>query len=140
MQKALQQLGDGAGISLHDKVGDESNRLAPTVSRSDDAAASCLPLGRRVIRRHARLFGECRTSPSRHRVHGYVNRPRRDLLVKAAGAIHAWTCTALSDTVALVRATQPKTVIRRFATARSLRALATAFAPARVTMDRRTLL
>jgi hypothetical protein len=41
----------------------------------------------------------------------------------------------LSDTVALVRATQAKTVIPAFCDRAQLAALAKAFAPARVTMD-----
>jgi hypothetical protein len=71
---------------------------------------------------------------------GYVNPTTpADLLVKSGRAqFMRWNVhPRLSDTVALVRATQANTVIPTFCDRSQLAALAAAFAPARVTMDER---
>jgi Cft2 family RNA processing exonuclease len=140
MQKALQQLGDGAAISLHDNVGGEIKRLASTVKPIDGARGIMLAgSADGTSGATARLFGEWQDKPEPAIVFtGYVNPTTpADRLVKSGRAqFMRWNVhPRLSDTVTLVRATQAKTVIPAFCDRSQLAALAAAFAPARVTMD-----
>jgi Cft2 family RNA processing exonuclease len=139
MQKALRELGDGAGISLHDNVGDDIKRLAATVKPIDGARGVMLAgSADGTSGATARLFREWEKSGPAILFTGYVNPTTpADLLVKSGRAqFMRWNVhPRLSDTVALVRATQAKTVIPAFCDRSQLTALAAAFAPARVTMD-----
>ena len=142
MQKALQQLCDGAGILLHDTIGDEIKRLAATVQPIDGARGIMLAgSADGTSGATARLFGAWQDKPEPAIVFtGYVNPTTpADLLVKSGrGQFIRWNVhPRLSDTVALVRATQAKTVIPAFCDRAQLAALAAAFSPAHVTMDER---
>ena len=142
MKKALQQLGDGAGISLHDNVGDEIRRLASTVKPIEGARGIMLAgSADGTSGATARLFSTWQDKPEPAIVFtGYVNPTTpADLLVKSGRAqFMRWNVhPRLSDTVALVRATRSKTVIPAFCDRSQLAALAAAFAPAHVTMDER---
>jgi Cft2 family RNA processing exonuclease len=142
MQKALQQLSDGAGISLRDNVGDEIKHLASTVKPIDDARGIMLAgSADGTSGATARLFSawQDKSEPA-ILFTGYVNPTTpADRLVKSGRAqTMRWNVhPRLSDTVALVRATQAKTVIPAFCDRAQLAALAAALAPARVTMDER---
>jgi Cft2 family RNA processing exonuclease len=140
MQKALQQLGDGAGISLHDTIGDEIRRLASAVKPIDGARGIMLAgSADGTSGATASLFSAWQDKPEPGIVFtGYVNPTTpADLLVKSGRAkFMRWNVhPRLSDTVALVRATQATTVIPAFCDRSQLAVLAAAFAPARVTMD-----
>jgi len=143
MQRALQQLCDGASISLRDNVGDEINRLAATV-RPIDGARGIMLAGSAdgTSGATARLFSAWQDKSEPAIVFtGYVNPTTpADRLVKSGRAqFMRWNVLPrLSDTVALVQATQAKTVIPAFCDRSQLAALAAAFAPALVTMDERT--
>jgi Cft2 family RNA processing exonuclease len=142
MQKALQQLGDGAGISLHDDVGDDIKRLAATVKPIDGARGIMLAgSADGSSGATARLFGEWRDKPEPAILFtGYVNptTPADQFAKGGRAQTMRWNVhPRLSDAVALVRATQAKTVIPAFCDRSQLASLAKAFAPARVTMDER---
>jgi Cft2 family RNA processing exonuclease len=142
MQKALRELGNGAGISLHDTIGDDIEQLASTVKPIDGARGIMLAgSADGTSGATARLFGawQDKSEPA-ILFTGYVNPTTpADRLVKSGRAqFMRWNVhPRLSDTVALVRATQAKTVIPAFCDRSQLAALAAAFAPARVTMDER---
>jgi Cft2 family RNA processing exonuclease len=142
MQKALRELGDGAGISLRDTIGDDIKRLASTVKPIHGARGIMLAgSADGTSGATARLF-EAWQDKSEPAIlfTGYVNPTTpADRLVKSGRAqFMRWNVhPRLSDTVALVRATQAKTVIPAFCDRSQLAALAAAFAPARVTMDER---
>jgi hypothetical protein len=140
MQNALLQLDDGAGISLHENIGDEIKRLVSTVKPIDGARGIMLAgSADGTSGATKRLFGEWQDKTEPAIVFtGYVNPTTpADHLVKSGRAqFMRWNVhPRLSDTVALVRATQAKTVIPAFCDRSQLTALAAAFAPARVTMD-----
>src|SRR6202030_168031 len=140
MQKALQQLCDGAGVSLRDNVGDDIKRLASTVKPIDGARGIMLAgSADGTSGTTARLFGEWRgQSEAAIVVTRYVNPTTpADHLVKSGRAqFMRWNVhPRLSDTVALVQATQEEAVIPAFGNRSRLTPLAAAFAPARVTMD-----
>jgi Cft2 family RNA processing exonuclease len=140
MQKALQQLGDSAGGALRENIGDEIKQLAATVKPIDGARGIMLAgSADGTSGATARLFGEWRDKSEPAIVFtGYVNPTTpADHLVKSGRArFMRWNVhPRLSDTVALVQATQAKTVIPAFCDRSQLKALAAAFAPARVTMD-----
>jgi Cft2 family RNA processing exonuclease len=140
MQEALQQLGDSAGISLRDNVSDEIKRLGAIVKPIDGARGIMLAgSADGTSGATARLFGEWQNKSEPAIVFtGYVNPTTpADHLVKSGRAqFMRWNVhPRLSDTVALVRATQAKTIAPAFCDRSQLTALATAFAPARVTMD-----
>jgi len=139
MQKALQLLGDGAGISLQEKVGADIKRLAATVKPIDGARGVMLAgSADGTSGATARLFREWEKSGPAILFTGYVNPTTpADLLIKSGRAqFMRWNVhPRLSDTVALVRTTQAKTVIPAFCDRSQLTALAAAFAPVRVTMD-----
>jgi Cft2 family RNA processing exonuclease len=142
MQKALRELGDGAGISLHDTIGDDIKRLASTVKPIDGARGIMLAgSADGTSGATAPLFGAWQDKPEPAILFtGYVNPTTpADRLVKSGRAqTMRWNVhPRLSDTVSLVRATQAKTVVPAFCDRSQLTALATAFAPARVTMDER---
>ena len=142
MQKALRELGDGARVSLRDTVGDDIKKLASTVKPIDSARGIMLAgSADGTSGATARLFGawQDKSGPA-ILFTGYVNPTTpADQLVKSGRAqTMRWNVhPRLSDTVTLVRATQAKTVIPAFCDRAQLAALATAFAPARVTMDER---
>jgi Cft2 family RNA processing exonuclease len=140
MQKALLQLGDSAGISLHDNVGDEIRQLASIVKPIDGARGIMLAgSADGTSGATARLFSEWQDKSEPAIVFtGYVNPTTpADHLVKSGRAqFMRWNVhPRLSDTVALVRALQAKTAIPAFCDRSQLTALAAAFAPALVTMD-----
>jgi Cft2 family RNA processing exonuclease len=140
MQKALLLLGDSAGISLHDNVGDEIRQLASTVKPIDGARGIMLAgSADGTSGTTARLFGEWRDKSEPAIVFtGYVNPTTpADHLVKSGRAqFMRWNVhPRLSDTVALVQATRANTVVPAFCDRSQLAALAAAFAPARVTID-----
>ena len=142
MQKALRALGDGAGISLRDTIGDDIKRLASTVKPIDGARGIMLAgSADGTSGATARLFGAWQDKPEPAILFtGYVNPTTpADQLVKSGRAqTMRWNVhPRLSDTVALVQATQAKTVVPAFCDRPQLTALATAFAPARITMDER---
>ena len=127
---------------LHDTIGDEIERLAATVKPIDGARGIMLAgSADGTSGATARLFGEWQDKSEPAIVFtGYVNPTTpADRLVKSGRAqFMRWNVhPRLSDTVALVRATQAKTVIPAFCDRSQLAALAAAFAPARVTMDER---
>src|SRR5579862_4153531 len=140
MQKALLELCDGAGVSLRGNVGADVRRLAATVKPIDGARGIMLAgSADGTSGATARLFGEWQNKSEPAIVFtGYVNPTTpADLLIKSGRAqFMRWNVhPRLSDTVALVRTTQAKTVIPAFCDRSQLAALAAAFAPARVTMD-----
>ena len=139
MQKALQQLCDGAGVSLRDNVGDEIKRLAATVKPIDGARGIMLAgSADGTSGATARLFREWEKSGPAILFTGYVNptTPADHLVRSGRAQTMRWNVhPRLADTVALARATQAKTVIPAFCDRSQLMALAAAFAPARVTMD-----
>jgi Cft2 family RNA processing exonuclease len=140
MQRALQQLGDGAGISLHDNVSDEIKRLAATVKPIEGIRGIMLAgSADGTSGATARLFSEWQDKSEPAIVFtGYVNPTTpADQLVKSGRAqFMRWNVhPRLSDATTLVRATQAKTVIPAFCDRSQLAALAKAFAPAHVTMD-----
>jgi Cft2 family RNA processing exonuclease len=140
MQRALLELGDGAGISLHDNVSDEIKRLTSTV-RPIDGAYGVMLAGSAdgTSGATARLFAEWQDKSEPAVVFtGYVNPTTpADHLVKSGRAqFMRWNVhPRLSDAVALVRATRAKTVSPAFCDRAQLAVLVAAFAPARVTMD-----
>ena len=108
MQMALRQLGDGdgAGISLHDTVGDEVKRLAATVKPIDGARGIMLAgSADGTSGATARLFSEWQDKSEPAIVFtGYVNPTTpADRLVKSGRAqFMRWNVhPRLSDTVAL---------------------------------------
>jgi hypothetical protein len=125
---------------LQEKVGDDIKRLAATVKPIDGARGVMLAgSADGTSGATAQLFGEWQDkSEPAILFTGYVNPTTpADLLVKSGRAqFTRWNVhPRLSNTVALVRATQAKTVIPAFCDRSQLTALAAAFAPARVTMD-----
>jgi len=140
MQKALRELDDGARVSLRDNVADDIKRLTATVKPIERPHGVMLAgSADGTSGATARLFGAWQDKPEPAILFtGYVNPTTpADHLVKSGRAqTMRWNVhPRLSDTVALVRATQAKTVIPAFCDRAQLTALAAAFAPARVTMD-----
>jgi Cft2 family RNA processing exonuclease len=139
-QKALWRLGDIDQISLNPGVGDEIERLAPTVKPIDGTRGVMIAgSADGTSGTTKKLFAEWEhQSEPAILFTGYVNpTTAADRLVKNGRAqTMRWNVhPLLSDTVALVRATQAKTVIPAFCDRSRLAALAAAAAPARVTMN-----
>jgi Cft2 family RNA processing exonuclease len=139
-QKALWRLGDVDRISLRDGAGDEIERLAATVKPIDSAHGIMIAGsadGASGATKTLLADWENSASPA-ILMTGYVNPTTiAERLVKSGRAqTMRWNVhPLLSDTVALVRAVQAKTVIPAFCDRTQLGALAAALAPARVTMD-----
>jgi Cft2 family RNA processing exonuclease len=139
-QKALWRLGDVDRISLRDGAGDEIERLAATVKPIDSAHGIMIAGsadGASGATKTLLADWENSASPA-ILMTGYVNPTTiAERLVKSGRAqTMRWNVhPLLSDTVALVRAVQAKTVIPAFCDRTQLGALAAALAPARVTVD-----
>src|SRR5579862_573523 len=140
MQTALRRLINSDGISLHASIIDDIKRLADAVKPIDDPRGIMLAAsadGTSGVTRD--LFAEWQKAAEPAIVFtGYVNPTTpADRLVKSGRAqFMRWNVhPRLSDTVALVRSLQAKTVIPAFCDRAQLPALAAALAPARVTMD-----
>ena len=140
MQKALRQLGDGAGISLREGLTAEILRLA-TVARAIDGARGVMLAASAdgASAATARLLPEFERSPQIEILFtGYINpnTPAERLSKSGRAQRMRWNVhPRLSDTVALVRSVQAQTVIPAFCDRAQLAALGGALAPARVTMD-----
>ena len=140
MQKALRQLGDGAGISLREGLTAEILRLA-TVARAIDGARGVMLAASAdgASAATARLLPEFERSPQIEILFtGYINpnTPAERLSKSGRARRMRWNVhPRLSDTVALVRGVQAQTVIPAFCDRAQLAALGGALAPARVTMD-----
>jgi Cft2 family RNA processing exonuclease len=138
-QKALQQLGDGAGISLRANA-DEIKRLAETV-KPITGARGVMIAGSADGTSGAteKLFAEWEHAAAPAILFtGYINptTPAERLTKSGRAQAMRWNVhPLLSDTVALVRAIKAKTVIPAFCDREKLGALAEALKPARVTMD-----
>jgi len=140
MQKALRQLADSDGISLHESVRDEIKHLAAATKPIEDARGIMLAASADgVSGATARLFSEWEQKPEPAIVlTGYVNpnTPSDRMAKSGRAATMRWNVhPRLSDSVALVRAVQAETVIPAFCDRTQFPALATAFAPAQVTAD-----
>jgi Cft2 family RNA processing exonuclease len=139
-RNALQRLGDGDGISLQAGIGDEIKRLAAMVQPIDGARGVMIAgSADGTSGATAKLFAqwEYKSEPA-ILFTGYVNptTPAERLVKSGRAQTMRWNVhPLLSDTVALVSATQAKTVIPAFCDRAKLPALAAALAPARVTMD-----
>ncbi len=138
-QKALSQLGGADHVSLNPGAGEAIARLSQTV-KPIAGARGVMIAGSADGTSGAtkKLFAEWehRSEPA-ILFTGYVNpTTAADRLVKSGRAqTMRWNVhPLLSDTVALARATQAKTVIPAFCDRAQLAALTTALAPARVTM------
>jgi Cft2 family RNA processing exonuclease len=139
-QKALWRLGDIDRISLNPGAGDAIEHLAQMV-RPIEGARGVMIAGSADGTSGAtqKLFAEWeQQSEPAILFTGYVNpTTAADRLVKSGRAqTMRWNVhPLLSDTVALARATQVKTVVPAFCDRSQLAALAAALAPARVTMN-----
>jgi Cft2 family RNA processing exonuclease len=139
-RNALLHLGNGDGISLRTGVGDEIRNLAAVV-RPIDGARGVMIAGSADGTSGAteKLFAQWdgKSEPA-ILFTGYVNptTPAERLVKSGRAQTMRWNVhPLLSDTVALVKATQAKTVIPAFCDRTKLPALAAALAPARVSMD-----
>jgi Cft2 family RNA processing exonuclease len=140
MQAALQNLCGSDSASLRADIRDEIKHLADTVKPIDGTPGTMLAgTADGTSGATARLLHEWQDQPGPQIVFtGYVNPTTpADRLVKSGRAqFMRWNVhPRLADTVALVRATQAKTVVPAFCDRAQLPALAAALAPARVTMD-----
>jgi Cft2 family RNA processing exonuclease len=140
MGRALQRLDDSDAVSLQPGVGAEIKRLIDTVKPIDGARGIMLAgSADGTSGATARLFEIWQDAPEPAILFtGYVNptTPADHLVKRGRAQTMRWNVhPRLSDTVALVRATQAKTVIPAFCDRAQLATLAAAFAPARVTMD-----
>jgi Cft2 family RNA processing exonuclease len=140
MQKALRQLGDGAGISRRPDLAEEIRRLteiaqpievargvmlAASADGTSGAAARLLPQFERS-RDVAILFT------------GYINpnTPAERLAQNGRALRMRWNVhPRLSDAVALTQTVRAQTVVAAFCDRAELAALSAALAPAHVTMD-----
>jgi Cft2 family RNA processing exonuclease len=141
MQIALQRLASSDSGSLHASAGADIRRLADTVKRIEAPRGIMLAAsadGSSGVSGRLLAEWEQQTGPT-ILLTGYVNpNTPADKLAKSGRAkTMRWNVhPRLSDSVTLVRATKAKTVIPAFCDRAQLPALAAAFAPARVTMDR----
>ena len=140
MRDALWQLDDSAGISLRAGLGGDIKRLAQMVRPIAGARGVMLAASADgASGASARLLAQFEHSPEVTILFtGYVNptTPAERLTKSGRAQTMRWNVhPRLSDTVALVRATRARTVIPAFCDREKLAALATALAPARVTMD-----
>jgi Cft2 family RNA processing exonuclease len=140
MQKALCELGNGAGISLHPELAEEIHRLAELVQPIDGARGVMLAASADgASGATARLLPEFERSPDVAILFtGYVNpnTPAERLTQNGRAQRMRWNVhPRLSDTMALARTVRAQTIIPAFCDRAQLAALAAALAPARVTMD-----
>ncbi len=140
MQKALRQLGNGAGHSLRPDLAGEIHRLADLAQPIDGARGVMLAASADgASGTTARLLPEFERSPDVAILFtGYINpnTPAERLAQTGRAQRMRWNVhPRLSDTLALARAVRPRTIIPAFCDRAQLAALAAAFAPARVTMD-----
>jgi Cft2 family RNA processing exonuclease len=140
MRKSLLRLGDGDGASLRPGVGEEIRRLIAVVKPIDGACGVMLAASADgTSGETARLILQFENSPEVTILFtGYVNptTPAERLTKSGRAQTMRWNVhPLLSDTVALVRATQATTVIPAFCDRAKLAALAAALTPTRVTMD-----
>ena len=140
MRDALRRLCDSDGISLRAGAGGDIKRLADLVKPIDGARGVMLAAAADgASGAAARLLAQFEDSPEVTILFtGYLNpsTPAERLTKSGRAQSMRWNVhPRLSDTVALVRMTQAKTVIPAFCDRARLAALAAALAPARVTMD-----
>jgi Cft2 family RNA processing exonuclease len=140
MQKALRQLGDGAGISLHEGLAEEIRRLAKVTRPIDGARGVMLAASADgASGATANLLPQFERSAGVAILFtGYINpnTPAERLAHSGRAQRMRWNVhPRLSDTQALIRSVRPRTVIPAFCDRTQLAALAGALAPARVTMD-----
>jgi Cft2 family RNA processing exonuclease len=140
IQKALRQLGDGAGISLHEGLAEEIRRLAEATRPIDGARGVILAASADgASGATAHLLPEFeRSSEVGILFTGYINpnTPAERLAQNGRAQRMRWNVhPRLSDTVALARTVRAQTIIPAFCDRTQLAALAGALAPARVTMD-----
>jgi Cft2 family RNA processing exonuclease len=139
-QQALGRLGDADRVSLNPGAGDAIERLAQTVKPIAGARGIMIAGsadGASGATKKLLVEWEHQSEPAIVFT-GYVNpTTAADRLVKSGRAqTMRWNVhPLLSDTVALARATQAKTVIPAFCDRAQLAALTAALAPARVTMN-----
>jgi Cft2 family RNA processing exonuclease len=139
-QKALWRLGDIDRVSLRDGVGDEIERLAATVKPIDGARGIMIAGsadGVSGVTKKLLAEWEHAAAPT-ILFTGYVNptTPAERLVKSGRAQTMRWNVHPLvSDTAALVRSVEARTVIPAFCDRAQLAALAVALAPARVTMD-----
>jgi Cft2 family RNA processing exonuclease len=140
MQKALRRLGNGAGVSLRAHLAEDIHRLTEIV-RPIDGARGVMLAGSAdgTSGATARLLPQFeRARDVAILFTGYVNpnTPAEWLAQNGRAERMRWNVhPRLSDTVALTRAVQAKTVVAAFCDRAQLAALSAALAPARVTMD-----
>ena len=140
MQKALRQLGDGAGVSLHDGLAEEIRRLAEVTRPIDGARGVMLAASADgASGATAQLLPKFERSPEVGILFtGYINpnTPAERLAQNGRAQRMRWNVhPRLSDTLALARAVRPRIIIPAFCDRTLLPGLAGALAPARVTMD-----
>jgi Cft2 family RNA processing exonuclease len=140
MQKALRQLGDGASVSLRPGLAEEIHRLAEVTRPIDGARGVMLAAAADgTSGATARLLPQFERSPEVAIVFtGYINpnTPAERLATNGHAQRMRWNVhPRLSDTQDLVRTVRARTVIPAFCDRTQLAALASALAPARVTMD-----
>jgi Cft2 family RNA processing exonuclease len=140
MQKALRQLNDIGGISVHAHLAEEIRRLTEIV-RPIEGARGVMLAGSAdgTSGATARLLPEFeRARDVAILFTGYINpnTPAERLTQNGRAQRMRWNVhPRLSDTVTLTRVVQAKTVVAAFCDRAQLAALSTALAPARVTMD-----
>ncbi len=140
MRNALRRLCGDAAASLRSDVGGDIERLAGLVKPIAGARGVMLASSADgASGATAQLLAEFEHAPDVTILFtGYVNpnTPAERLAKSGRAQVMRWNVhPLLSDTVALARATQAKTVIPAFCDRAKLGALAAALAPARVTMD-----
>jgi Cft2 family RNA processing exonuclease len=140
MQKALRQLGNGAGISLREGLAEEIRRLAEIAHPIDGARGAMLAASADgASGATARLLPEFERSPDVTILFtGYINpnTPAERLAQNGRAQRMRWNVhPRLSDTLRLVRTLRARTIIPAFCDRAQLAALAAALAPAHVTMD-----
>ena len=140
MQRALQQLGDGAGISLRLGLAEEIHRLAAVTRPIKGARGVMLAASADgTSGATAQLLPEFEPLPEvRILFTGYINpnTPAERLAQTGRAQRMRWNVhPRLSDTLALARTVRARTIIPAFCDRAQLAALAGALAPARVTMD-----
>ncbi|MGA7790903.1 MAG: MBL fold metallo-hydrolase [Xanthobacteraceae bacterium] len=140
MRNALRRLTDSEDVSLRATVAADIKRLAEIAKPIDGARGVMLAASADgTSGATARLIPQFEVLPDVAILFtGYVNpsTPSERLTKSGRAQTMRWNVhPRLSDTVALVRATQAKTVIPAFCDRAKLSALAAALEPARVTMD-----
>src|SRR5215469_10458828 len=140
MQKALRQLGDGAGISLQVGLAEEIHRLAGVARPIDGARGVMLAASADgASGATAHLLPEFERAPEVGILFtGYINpnTPAERLAQNGRAQRMRWNVhPRLSDTLALARTARARTIIPAFCDRAQLAALASALAPALVTMD-----